>query len=505
MFKYIVRRVLIFIPTLFAISLIAFAISVNAPGDPVEIMTTGAKGGEGAGALNEGVVREKAKLRHELGLDLPVFYVSLSNIASPDTLFKIYDKPRRESLERLIHTYGNWEQISQWYQSLLALDKSAKSIAPDSSIIRLRGDSAVNVGLSDIRQEIMSLFLSQEDVVIQAKFKKIDAWLQADRNQQQGSFLQPLTTPIKNSQAAFEEMKALATSWKTWIPSLKFYSNNQYHQWFFGDGNWLTGAGAIYTEGVIRGDFGRSYATKQDVTKTIKRAIPWSLFFSLTSVVLAYLISIPIGVKAASKRGSFFDRASSVTLFMLYSMPTFFMGTLLLLTFSNPDIFNWFEVNGVKPSEGYPDGATWWEKAKISLPYIVLPLICYTYSSLAFLSRTMRVSMLEIVNQDFIRTARAKGLPERVVIYKHGLRNALLPIITVFSNIFPAAIGGSVVLEFLFGIPGMGQEIMLAIQTKDYPMIVCVFSLSGFMTLVGYLFADILYAIVDPRISYSQK
>jgi peptide/nickel transport system permease protein len=222
-------------------------------------------------------------------------------------------------------------------------------------------------------------------------------------------------------------------------------------------------------------------------------------------VALSYLISIPIGVHAAANRGGFFDRSSSVLLFMLFSLPSFFMATLLLMTFANPEVFNIFEANGVKPATGYPEGISFLEKARISLPYLVLPLICYTYSSLAFLSRTMRVSMLEAINQDFIRTARAKGLSKNKVVYRHGLRNALLPIVTVFSNIFPAAVGGSVILEFIFGIPGMGQEIITAIYTKDYPMIVCVFTLSGFMTLIGYLVADILYALVDPRISYSKK
>jgi peptide/nickel transport system permease protein len=112
--------------------------------------------------------------------------------------------------------------------------------------------------------------------------------------------------------------------------------------------------------------------------------------------------------------------------------------------------------------------------------------------------------MLEVIGQDYIRTAKAKGLSNYIVIYKHGLRNALLPIITVFSNIFPAAVGGSVIIEVIFGIPGMGQEIFGAIGTKDYTMIVAVFTLSGFMTLIGYLIADILYAVADPRISYSK-
>ena len=136
---------------------------------------------------------------------------------------------------------------------------------------------------------------------------------------------------------------------------------------------------------------------------------------------------------------------------------------------------------------------------------MVLPLIAYTYSSLAFLSRLMRVSMLETVHQDYIRTARAKGLSEYQVIYKHALRNALLPIITVFANVFPAAIGGSVILETIFTIPGMGLETYQAIQTQNYPVVIGVFTLTGLLTLIGYLVADVLYAYTDPRISLVKK
>ena len=112
--------------------------------------------------------------------------------------------------------------------------------------------------------------------------------------------------------------------------------------------------------------------------------------------------------------------------------------------------------------------------------------------------------MIEIVGQDYIRTARAKGLPENKVIWKHAFRNSLLPIITVFANIFPAAIGGSVILESIFTIPGMGSESVFAIQNQNYPMIIAILTITGFLTLVGYLISDILYAVVDPRISYSK-
>jgi peptide/nickel transport system permease protein len=506
MFRYILRRVLIFIPTLFAISLIAFVISINSPGDPVETLVTGSKGsGESAGVLNESLLKEKARLRTKLGLDLPLFYITMSNCASPDTFYRIYDKKETEALDRLIDRYGNWEQISNWHLSLKKMQRSLLLVKPDTIAFAQLGKDSVLKIIDETQQEVMAILASNDDVIVDAKLKRLEAREKQMASLGTANFFAPIAGQASATRQAFEAMKTQSSTWKTYIPCFHFYGYNQYHRWLFGDGNFLTGHGSKHCKGVIRGDFGISYATELDVTRTIKRAIPWSLFFTIASVLFAYLISLPIGIHAAANRGGFFDRTSSVVLFMLFSLPSFFMATLLLMTFANPDVLNWFEANGVKPVTGYPDGSSMLDKFMISLPYIVLPLICYTYSSLAFLSRTMRVAMLEVIGQDFIRTAKAKGLTYRTIIYKHGFRNALLPIITVFANIFPAAVGGSVILEYIFGIPGMGQEIINAIYTKDYPMIVCVFTLSGFMTLIGYLVADILYAMADPRITYSKK
>lgn len=499
MLKYIVKRIAVFIPTLFAISLLAFAISINSPGDPVEILYSGAKNGEGQSAQSKNAELGKKQLRHQLGLDLPVFYFTLTNFASPDTLYKVYHPEARESLNRLIDEYGNWAAISLWYRSLGELKETISSETLIDISVNAGNESPYDIAL----QEINSLFLCYEDVVISSKIKKLELLINSHKVNRANP-LGFIEAPLAKSKKAFAEMKNNSTKWKTWIPSVNVYGYNQYHRWLFGDGNMFTGKEWKNTKGVIRGDFGISYSTKLPVSEIIAHALPWSLFFTLLSVFLAYIISIPVGVKAAASRGGFFDRSSSLILFMLYSLPVFFLATLLMMTFSNPQVFNIFPASGIKPVAGYPDGISLWEKLKLSLPYIILPLVCYTYSSLAFLSRTMRVSMLEVINQDYIRTAKAKGLSNYLVIYKHGLRNALLPIITVFSNIFPAAVGGAVIIEVIFGIPGMGQEIFQAIGNKDYTMIVAVFTLSGFMTLVGYLIADILYAVADPRISYSK-
>jgi len=224
----------------------------------------------------------------------------------------------------------------------------------------------------------------------------------------------------------------------------------------------------------------------------------------LCSVILSYLVSVPVGILAASKRGGRFDRWSSVILYSLYSLPSFFVATVLLYTFANPDFFAWFPESGIYDPETFDGNWSAWKKIKHQAPFFILPLIAYTYSSFAFLSRIMRAGVIDVIEKDYVRTARAKGLSEKRVLLKHVLRNSAIPIITVFANIFPAAVGGSVILESIFDIPGMGKVGYEAILNLDYPMILAVFTISGGLTVFGYIVADILYAVVDPRISLSK-
>lgn len=499
MLKYILRRILIFIPTLIIISLLAFVISVNAPGDPVERMVVAAQSGGEVSTQSANQLEQKKFWRNKLGLDLPIFYLSLSNYATPDTLYKIFDKNEKNALERLIKKYGNWSSIAAYYNSLTVLSNQNEKIVLDSTIYTSYSPNEIKEALNQSKFESLSLLSTYDENVILSKFSALS------KLYTKYSFFKEFTALLHHAEEDYKNIALSATSWKNYLPTVKIYTNNQYHRWIFGDGNWITGANSKYSKGIIRGDFGTSYTNKQAVSETISKKIGWSLFFTLISVFLAYLVSIPIGVKSAVKKGSRFDRVSTLVLFILYSMPSFFVATLLLMTFSNPDVIHWFPASGVEPVTGIPEHAGFFEALKLRLPYLILPSICYTYSSFAFLSRTMRVSMLEIVGNDYIRTARAKGLSESVVIYKHALRNALLPIITVFANIFPLAIGGSVILETIFTIPGMGYEIFKAIQTQDYPMMIAVFTLTGILTLVGYLVSDVLYAIADPRISFSNK
>jgi peptide/nickel transport system permease protein len=491
MLKYALKRILTFIPMLIAISLIAFIISINAPGDPVERLSKAA-GNEGSAEQQSGASKKiKQELRKKLGLDLPIFYISITDIASSDTLYKVQDKYHKSNLEALTHQSGNWQAVSDYYKSLLQLQNahmqlSAKDIVVNNPSLVLND---VNESINQFGFEVGSLLETSKAHLVDVKFEKMNFLLK--RN----SFLSVLGSELNNTKQSRENLSILSTKWKTYIPAINWYGfSNQYHMWLFGDGN--------YRKGLLRGDFGISYIDSQPISTKIWQKVGISFGLSLVSIFLAYLISIPIGIYSAYRKDSKVDKGMSLILFILYSMPSFFVGTLLLLQFANPDNLSWFPVSGIQDPTIFDPNWGFWTKIKHRMPFLILPIITYTYGSFAFLSRIMRVGMIDVVSQDYIRTARAKGLGEGKVILKHALRNSLLPVITVFASIFPMAIGGSIIIEVIFSIPGMGVEVFNSILNYDYPMIITVFTLSGFLTMVGYLVADLLYAVVDPRISY---
>ena len=498
MHNYIGKRILLFIPTLLIISLLAFAISVNAPGDPVERMMVASH--EGGDQLNSGsnLTQQKKLWREKLGLNLPLFYIELSDLASSDTLYKMEEGQGKEAVKRLLFEVGNSTAVLIYLNSIQQLTTEFNSSMKEDSILKNSSTPEILSAITEVKSSCIFLQNSYAKRTIEFQFQVIETNL---------SFLK---VPASVT-AAFNQIKhkynALAENscrWKNYIPVLHFHAYNQYHRWLVGDGNWLTGVGSKFTKGILHGDFGTSYVSKEAVSKKLWSRLKVSLFFSLLAVLFAYLISIPIAAKAALKPNSRFDNISSTALFSLYSLPSFFLATLLLMTFANPDCFNWFPSSGLAPATGIPENTGVLTGLRIQLSYIVLPLICFTAGSLAFLSRSMRSALLQNLSLDYIRTARAKGLSEQSVVYKHAFKNALLPFITLFANVFPYAIGGSVILETIFTLPGMGFETYMAIQNQDFPVIVAIFTLTGFMTLLGTLVADMLYAFVDPRISFTK-
>ncbi len=246
----------------------------------------------------------------------------------------------------------------------------------------------------------------------------------------------------------------------------------------------------------IQLDFDRSFVDDQPVIDKIKKALPVTIGLNALSLLLVYIFSIPLGVFAAVKRNSTFDHASSLVLFTLYSIPSFWLATLLIMMFSSLDILPSVGLHGDNPwNMSY---LTWlWDFLK----HMLMPVIVMSYGGLASLSRYARTSMLETIGEDYIRTARAKGLEESVVVWKHAFRNSLITIVTLIGNLLPALIGGSVIVEYIFSINGMGRLGFDAILARDYPVIMAITTFSALLTLVGILISDILYSIVDPRVT----
>lgn len=251
---------------------------------------------------------------------------------------------------------------------------------------------------------------------------------------------------------------------------------------------------------LLRLDFGKSFKDFRPVMDRVAEALPVTLTLNIISIFLAYVISVPIGVFSATHQRSWQDAVITVILFILYSLPSFWVAMLLIYFLGGGNFLNVFPVYGLHS----PGAETWgfWQWFFDYLWHLILPVFCLTYGSLAALSRYARAGMIETIRQDYIRTARAYGFSERVVIFKYAMRNSLIPIVTLVGTLLPALIGGSVIIEQIFSIPGMGKLGFEAILSRDYPLVMGILAISALLTLLGILISDIMYAIVDPRIEY---
>ncbi len=260
---------------------------------------------------------------------------------------------------------------------------------------------------------------------------------------------------------------------------------------------------AKYWGNLARFDLGTSIRYRRPVVEVIGQHWQYSIYLSLASLFFAYFISIPLGILAAVKQNQFADRGIGILLFIMYSLPSFFVASLLqtnLTAASEFTALQWFPVDGFQGVES-TEATTLGLLLDIAW-HMVLPVACLTYGSLAVLSRYARTGLLDVIRSDYIRTARAKGLSEWMVIVKHAVRNGMIPILTLLGTTLPVLIGGSIIIEFIFTIDGMGKLMITAIQFRDYNIIMGILLISSILTLLGILLSDISYALVDPRISF---
>ncbi len=256
-----------------------------------------------------------------------------------------------------------------------------------------------------------------------------------------------------------------------------------------------------WVQRVLRGDFGRSFRDGRPVTRKILERIPITLSINGLSLLLILAITIPLGVSTAAREGTRFDQGVTLFVFIGYALPTFWVALLAL------DLFGvrlgWLPVSGLHSLEA--DHLPFLPRLLDLGKHLMLPIGVAVFGELAGHSRYVRAQMLEALSQDYIRTARAKGLTEKAVLYRHALRNALLPVITLLGLSIPGLLGGSVIFESIFAIPGMGRLFFDSVMARDYPIVMGMLVLGAALTMLGNLLADLCYAFADPRIRYGKE
>ncbi|MCP4007141.1 MAG: ABC transporter permease [bacterium] len=260
----------------------------------------------------------------------------------------------------------------------------------------------------------------------------------------------------------------------------------------------------IWLGRTLRGDFGTSFKDDRDVWTKIKERVPLTVELNIYAIVIMFALSIPLGILSATREGSLADQASTLIMFMLVSLPSFWIGTLIIIYLCGGDFYDWFPPAGVRSLQ-YDPNWSFLERALDRAHHLAMPVFITTYASFAFQSRVLRSSMLEVKALDYVRTARAKGVSERTVILRHILRNSIIPIVTNIGGLLPALIGGSVIVETIFSLPGLGQLSYQSVLARDYPVVLALLSISSALALIGILISDIALTLVDPRISFQRS
>lgn len=264
--------------------------------------------------------------------------------------------------------------------------------------------------------------------------------------------------------------------------------------WYVQYGNWV--------KNTLQGDFGHSFYQSRSVSEIIKERLPNTMTLNLVVILLTYLIALPLGIISAVRQYSALDNTVTVFAFIGQSMPSFFIALMLMLYVALPS-------DGLIPIHGMASHDITVESSGVAAVvldrarYMILPVVTLLIGGLAGLTRYMRSSMLEVIREDYVRTARSKGLAEKVVLYKHAFRNALLPIVTLSSGLLAGFIAGSPLIEQVFAWPGLGQASLRAAIQRDYPVVMAFLVIGAFLHIVGTLLVDVVYVFVDPRIKFS--
>lgn len=505
MLAFILRRLLLMIPTTFGVALVIFAIYHAAPGDPAMIAVgSQADADLGAGSDTESKIDQ---FRREHGLDRS-FAVQFLDYIGPFNLnadgHPWFSSPRSERVVEDLEVPGSAEEGGAPRTVPQGRPVSIEHLYATTDEERERLDTWIGTletaGIDDAERDA-----AQSELVAFAK-ESVASRDRALARVFRGLFehriagvddvpvlerlhvvLGEVTGHAPVLEPALTDRDGIRHETKSWFA------------WYYteGGGARTQNLGTKKWDGLLAFDLGREMQSNLSVIEELGKRLKVTVPLSLVSVLLSYLIALPLGIFSVRRQGTKIDGGVTVGLFVLYSIPTFWAGLMLQLAFGKNG-WNLLPVIGLYDKD-FDDFGTLqriWDVAVHS----ILPIATLTYGSLAYLSRQMRAGMLDVIRQDYIRTARAKGLSDDKVVYKHALRNSMIPVLTLLASILPILIGGSVIVEQVFDIPGMGKYAFQGLLRRDFNIVMATTLFVGVMTQFGILLSDIAYSLVDPRI-----
>jgi len=507
MLSYIIRRILLMIPTLIGISFLVFMLVALSPGGVGAALRVS---GGGASEQTDKAVQQ-AYLEDRYGLDKPVIvqYIRWLSRVSPIKFGgrdQVTPEGEQISAPRVIDQPPLWNMFvaelpqkpdvsPPWAKD--ATDEQ-KRIEYGKSVESYAKARAAFVAARTRLTEALAIYgkaAGIQDGGVDGRAIMLNAWR--------------THTPDKS----LPEWNEVQERGDAMIAAYADALNEQAKSQAIFDARIFPQAGVPIIPNVVSlgwPDFGRSFSRTRPVISMISEALPVTMTLNLIAFPIIYMIAIPMGIATANRSGSAFDFVSGVVFVALWSIPTVWAGVLALSFLASKEYLGWFPVTGLHDSRAsvmtffpWNEGGKWERGFLLDfLWHVVLPVLCLVYSGFAVLSKQTRASMLDNFNMDYVRTAKAKGVANRTIVFAHVFRNSLLPIITIFATVFPAMLAGSVVIEKIFTIPGMGSMLLQAIYLKDREVILANAVMIAVVNMFALLLADILYAVADPRISY---
>lgn len=389
------------------------------------------------------------------GQDRPLFYFSITSAALPDSLHRVFPERDRDFLSRISWQYGNPEAAAVFFRSL-----------------KLWEASLTESELQQVQKYLFAIYSHQSPAQLQQAIAGMARQL-------------PSNTGLWNDIIESSEHLIVNSSGYTYLfPSAQWHgTQNQYHRWL---------------SDLIQGSLGNSLRDGRPVTMVLSEAIGNTWWLLLASIVIATLLAMELAILMVRRSGRVWRSTLLPSLFLLDSVPLFVLAMVLLVLLANPAFLQLFPVYGMGYYNTYD--ASWLQQVSQWLQFMTLPMICLVLANLSYLTNQFYQAVAAVAGQDFIRTARAKGLSEQVVIRRHMLRNALLPVITLLSDFLPALVAGAVVIETVFAIPGVGRLLIDAVLSRDYPVIVGIVVVVAVFRLLSHLLSDLLYSMADPRV-----